>query len=414
MSFIANLRNWAAQRMAVGDYADGNNGRAQQAQDAFSGTSADASVYETAAVEIAVGIVGRAAMAAEVKAQGATLDPYTMAQLFRQTILLGESVQLIDLNRRTGMIRLLPIATRPIITGGTAPETWRYEIKLPRPNGEDPLDVDQLPSRNVAAEGMVHVRYMPHPTAPWIGLSPLQSAGYTAKTLAKIERSLQDDATIPTGAVMPQPDGISQTGINQIRAALTLGRGGLSTIETTRAAYGLGQNSAPQKDWIAERFGPQTPASSIQLWEAAMLAVMGALGVPPSLYTSQGGALRESYRHLFGSLMEPLGKLIEAELSEKLEEEITIKWPERWKSDISAMSRGFSSLAKDGYPLDQLHDVLGFPGDAPPEPEPEPAPVVAPPVPPDPAAVPVPPGQQQPGTTAPSTNGTNGRAHMVF
>ena len=91
-----------------------------------------------------------------------------MAQLFRETILFGESVQLIHFNRRTGMIRLLPIATRPIITGGPTPESWRYEIKLPRPNGEDPLDVDQLPARNVGAEGMVHVRYMPYRSAPWL------------------------------------------------------------------------------------------------------------------------------------------------------------------------------------------------------------------------------------------------------
>ena len=92
----------------------------------FAGTSAGANVYETAAVEFAVGIIGRAAMAAEVKLSGATLDPHTMAQLFRETILFGESVQVIDLNRRTNDLRLLPVATRPIITGGPAPESWRY------------------------------------------------------------------------------------------------------------------------------------------------------------------------------------------------------------------------------------------------------------------------------------------------
>ena len=404
MSFITNLRNWAAQRMAVDAFPGGNAEYLRQAGGIFAGTSTDVSVYETAAVEFAVGIVGRAAMAAEVKVSGATLDPYTMAQLFRETILLGESVHVIDLNRRTGMTRLLPIATRPIITGGSTPERWRYEIKLPRPNGEDPLDIDQLPSRNVGAEGMVHVRYMPYPLAPWIGVSPLQSARFTAETLARIERSLQDDAKIPTGAILPQPDGISDAGITQVKTAVTAGKGGLTLIETTRGGFGLGKESAPERDWDQKRFGANAPASSIQLWEAAMLAVMAALGVPPSLYTSQGAALRESYRHLFGSLMEPLGKLIEAELSEKLDEEITIRWPERLKSDISAMSRGFSSLAKDGYPLEQLHDMLGFPGDAPPEPEPEPAPV-----PPDPAAVPAPPGQPQPGTTPSSTERTAGR-----
>ena len=142
---------------------------------------------------------------------------------------------------------------------------------------------------------------------------------------------------------------------------MTAGKGALTLVEQRRAGFGLGPNSAPKNDWQQARFGADAPATSIQLWESAMLAVMAALGVPPSLYTSQGGALRESYRHLFGSLMEPLGQLIAAELSEKLEEKITIKWPERLKSDISALSRGFSSLVKDGYPLEQVHEMLGFP-----------------------------------------------------
>ena len=407
MNLIANLRNWAAQRMAV-DLNSWTGQTLRDFGDTLSGTSTGASIYETAAVEFAVGMVGRAAMAAEVKVSGATLDPHTMAQLFRQTILLGESVQLIDLNRRTGTLRLLPIATRPIITGGPTPESWRYEIKLPRPNGEDPLDIDQLPTRNVGAEGVVHVRYMPHRWAPWQGVSPLQSAGFTAETLARIEKSLQDDAKIPTGSILPQPDGVSPTGITQVKTAVTAGKGALTLVETTAGGFGLGSNSAPRKDWEQQRFGAEAPETSIQLWQAAMLAVMAALGVPPSLYTSQGAALRESYRHLFGSLLEPLGQLIAAELSEKLEEDITIKWPERLRSDISALSRGFSSLSKDGYAVEQLHEMLGFPGDAPAEPEPVPLPV------PDPAVAPASSLQQQPGPTPPGSNGGNGRAAMVF
>ena len=403
MSLIANLRNWAAQRMAVGPGEDsGTNLYLRDTANYFAGTSVGANVYETAAVEFAVGIIGRAAMAAEVQVRGATLDPHTMASLFRQTVLLGESVQLIDLNRRTGTIRLLPIATRPIISGGPAPESWRYEIKLPRPNGEDPLDIDQLPARNVGAEGIIHVRYMPYRSAPWQGVSPLQSAGFTAETLARIEKSLQDDAKVPTGMLLPQPDGVSDTGIAQAKAAVTAGKGALTLVETTASGFGLGPNAAPRKDWEQARFGAMAPATSIQLWEGAMLAVMAALGVPPSMYTSQGAALRESYRQLFNGTLVPLAKLIQAELSEKLEEEITIAFPQYLISDISAQTRGFKSLVEAGFPIDQVHQMLGFPGDAP-EPPPEP----------DPAAIPAPPGQQQ-TPTAPSSNGANGRVSMVF
>ena len=236
------------------------------------------------------------------------------------------------------------------------------------------MDIDQLPARNVGAEGMIHVRYMPHRSAPWHGVSPLQSAGFTAETLARIEKSLQDDAKVPTGSIMPQPDGVSPTGIAQAKAAVTAGKGALTLVETTAGGFGLGPTGAPRKDWEQSRFGPVAPATSIQLWEGAMLAVLAALGVPPSLYTSQGAALRESYRHLFGSTIEPLAQLIAAELSEKLEEEVTIKFPERLRSDVSALSRGFKGLVDGGYPGEQVHEMLGFPGDAPP-PEPEPEPV---------------------------------------
>ena len=77
-----------------------------------------------------------------------------------------------------------------------------------------------------------------------------------------------------------------------------------------------------------------------------MLAVMAALGVPPSLYTSQGAAQRESYRHLFSGTLIPLARIIQTELSEKLEGPVRISFPERLVSDISALSRGFSSLVQ--------------------------------------------------------------------
>ena len=52
--------------------------------------------------------------------------------------------------------------------------------------------------------------------------------------------------------------------------------------------------AAPRQDWEQKRFGPMPPAANIQLWHEAMEAVMSALGINPSLYTSQGSALRES------------------------------------------------------------------------------------------------------------------------
>ena len=91
-----------------------------------------------------------------------------------------------------------------------------------------------------------------------------------------------------------------------------------------------------------------------------MAAVMSAMAINPSLYTSAGAALRESYRHLFSGTIIPLGRLIEAELSEKLERRIRINFPERVRSDISAMSRAYGSLAGSDDPA-WAASVVGLP-----------------------------------------------------
>ena len=86
-----------------------------------------------------MGIIGRAAMAAEVKVSGATLDPHTMASLFRQTVLLGESVQLIDLNRRTGqMIRLAAHRHTPHHLRGASPGELAIRDKAAPPERRGP------------------------------------------------------------------------------------------------------------------------------------------------------------------------------------------------------------------------------------------------------------------------------------
>ena len=113
------------------------------------------------------------------------------------------------------------------------------------------------------------------------GVSPLQSAGFTAETLARIEKSLQDDAKVPTGSIMPQPDGVSPTGIAQAKAAVTAGKGALTLVETTAGGFGLGPNSAPKNDWQQARFGADAPATSIPAMAGGDACCNGRSGCPP-------------------------------------------------------------------------------------------------------------------------------------
>ena len=206
-------------------------------------------------------------------------------------------------------------------------------------------------------------------------MAPLVAAGASAEVLALIERSLKYDAMPRGGLIMPLPDGATNAP-TQIKAALSQGLGAINLVETTNQGFGQGITAAPKEDWVQKRFGAMVPPASIQLLGEEAAWILDALGVPAGLHGADGGAKREDYRHFFTATILPLKALIEAELSEKLERKITLFFPAVFESDISARSRGFSSMVKDGLDVDYAAGIVGLP--LPVKMAPEPEPVVAP------------------------------------
>ena len=174
--------------------------------------------------------------------------------------------------------------------------------------------------------------------APWHGISPLVRAGVTAETLANVERSLKYDVGPVPGYLMPLPDGSTPAQAQQVANALANGKGAITPIEAI-TAFGPVTPAQTKDAYDQKRFGPMVPATSIQLRDGSALAVMAAMGALPAMFQSEGSGLRESYRNLFTGTVEPLGKLISAELSEKLGIPFEFHFPEIVKSDISARSR---------------------------------------------------------------------------
>ena len=62
----------------------------------------------------------------------------------------------------------------------------------------------------------------------------------TAQQLAKIEKSLGYEASIPMGTLLPLPDGLSDTAKSGIRNVLANGKGAISAVETTAGGFGQG------------------------------------------------------------------------------------------------------------------------------------------------------------------------------
>ena len=317
-----------------------------------------ANPYQTAAVEYSLNEQGRAFMAAEMTPVMPMIGPLELAMIARQLLALGNAV--FEIYADPDGIGLLPVATYQV-NGGARPSSWTYTFKQQRPNGEDDLDMATLPTRLRPATGIVHVRYMPRPEAPWRGVSPLIGAGVSAQTLARIESGLSQDANAGAGQIIAVPDGATALQVQQAKNALTTGRGKVSLVETSAAGWGQGQQAKPAGDYQQRRFGPEPPATAIDLREKSAAALIAALGAPTP--SAQGAALREGYRHFMANTIASNARLIEQELSRKLERPVSIRFPERIRSDISALSRAYKSLSETDRQW--AADIVGLP--SPPE-----------------------------------------------
>ena len=223
-------------------------------------------------------MIARAFALAEPYPAVPALTPQVKSMMARQLLAQGNAVFEIGLDsQRQSRLNLRPVAAYSIM-GDADPASWRYSFKQQRPNGDNPLDIDDLPARNVSSEGMVHVRYMPAHDAPWRGVSPLVRAGVTAGQLANIEKSLSMDAQPPSGMYIPLPSGSSAKTAESAKTALTDGKGGITLVEAPGAS--MGGTGPPKSSMEQLRYGPLIPASSIDLRDKSAQWVLAAAGIP--------------------------------------------------------------------------------------------------------------------------------------
>lgn len=94
---------------------------------------------------------------------------------------------------------------------------------------------------------MIHIRYAPDPSRPWQGVSSVVKAIDSATLLANVERALGDEASTPTGQLIPTPIAGDDARINDLRAQLAKLRGGALLVETMAGAFGE-RAAAPKQD----------------------------------------------------------------------------------------------------------------------------------------------------------------------
>ena len=342
------------RRDSGGDFSDAVV-RLLEAQAA--GTAADAS--STAAVEAASGALQRSFQSAEVVGEPwvqETVSPTVLGQIGRDLVRNGDSMHVIRVGG-DGAVRLIP-ASSWHWEGSHDPDAWTVRVTAYGPSTST--------TWHLPASAVVFVRWGSTPGQPYVGTGPTSWAHTTARLQSEAERSLADEAGGPLAQLLTYPEG-QDTGsedntdpLTGLRAALAAARGKAMLVESTAGGMGDGRSNAPQRDWDPRRLGPSPPDAMVQVAGAAFGRMLAACGCSPALFDdSDGTSKREALRQWHLGTVQPLARLLEAELTAKLETNVQLRF-DLYNVDLAGRATAFKNLVAGGVAVNEALATSGL------------------------------------------------------
>ena len=295
---------------------------------------------------------GHAFAGARLEPEVPALDPFTLSTIARSLVLDGESLHVIEVER--GELRLLPVGGH-IVTGTSPdPDTWLYRCDMYGPDGSI--------TREVPSAGIVHIRASVDPARPWRGISGLGRAGLDADLLSSLVTRLKEESGAPVAHVIPSPADGAAASTETLRADLKGAKGGVVLAETMASGYG-DKSASPLQDWAVRRIGADPPEVLPKLASETGARLQEALGVPSALLTASadGTAQREALRRWVHCHVAPLGRIVAAELSDKLAVPgLTMGFEALYGSDIVGRASAFKRLVEAGLAVEKAVALAGL------------------------------------------------------
>ncbi len=309
------------------------------------------------ALEVAAGFWARAFASAKVTPENnitRSLTPSVLALIGRELCRRGEVVFKIAVSG--SKVSLLPAGSWDI-EGGPEPTSWTYRI--------DVFGASIHRTEFSTASGLLHFRYATDPGVPWVGLSPLAYARDTGRLAAALELRLGEEASAAVARVVPIPsdggDGGESDPLMMLKKDIRNAKGETLFVETTSAGYGEGPSAAPQQDWQQKRIGADPPQVLEKIRSAVGETVLACCGVPVELAKpGQGTAAREAWRRFLHATIDPLGRIVSEELSEKFEFPVSLNFDSLMASDISGRARAFQSMVGGGMDITKAAALSGL------------------------------------------------------
>ena len=287
------------------------------------GGSSGALPTATAALEACVGIVGRAFASAAIDGPPA-ITPAFLSMVVRDLLRRGESVFQIDVVG--GEVKLYPASGFDIDGSSPDPATWAYRIDLAAPTGN--------PTVKLGAESVLHFKYAVEPARPWRGLGPLQVASIAGKMASEVAQALAGRGERPPRRFFASPIAELRRGFYPRRP--TGRRKGLqgSAPHGRKHVVGLGRSRCER--------APRLAGETVRGFAS------GRAGRTP----------RASVRR--GREISPLGRLVSAELTAKLERPISISWKALMATDIQGRARAYKALVDAGMDAAEAKGLAGL------------------------------------------------------
>ena len=155
-------------------------------------------------------------------------------------------------------------------------------------------------------------------------------------------------------------DGTEGDPLAQLKADIGAARGKAVLTETTAAGWGEGRTAAPMSDWKPQRLGPNPPVGMVAVADAAFARMLATCGTSIALFgDSDGTSQREALRRWHMNTVRPLARIMEHELSTKLETPVRLKF-DGYPLDLAGRAQAFQKLVAGGVAVNEALVVSGL------------------------------------------------------
>lgn len=313
--------------------------------------------------ETAAGLWGRAFTSAQVvkgDRARALCGPSMFELIGREFVLSGESLFVLDYD---GGLTADVASSWEVNGRGVQPIRWRYRADVLGPSGNR--------TRRADADSVLHFMVNRDPAQPWKGQAAGSRASLARDLAAALETRLGEEAAAHVGNLLAIPrdpgrrvdkDGNEIDPLGEVKKTIAGLKGKTAIVETTQSGWGEGRLAAPRNDWKPERLGANPPQTLAELRRDVAETLAVATGVPSSLLVGQtdGTAQREAWRRFLHGTIAPAGRLVEEELSIKLEEDVSLSFEGLFASDLSGRARAFQSLVQGGLSIEDAAQKAGL------------------------------------------------------